>query len=270
MRARRCWRAAIRVQHAARAAWPGRSRTCTVGSWAARCASAARAWRRGNCGAWPRQVAWSSGPCRGDAGSSTVEDEILFRPEKLGWPWDEMEHRLTAGVERFGLLEMRLRSPHTPSGGEQQKLALAAITARRPQALVLDEPLSMLDTTAALEFVAHTRGAARAGDGGGVLRASPGIPAPPAGFETMSLGKSRTIARRRRGSRLAGAGGSPASAARIWLERAAGRACRDPGFRSDPAGRQADHAGRARRRRQDHLLRALSGLQPYTAASGCR
>ena len=89
--------------------------------------------------------------------ASTVEDEILFGLENLGLPRDEMEHRLTAALERFGLLEMRLRSPHTLSGGEQQKLALAAITTRRPQALVLDEPLSMLDTTAALEFVAHTQ-----------------------------------------------------------------------------------------------------------------
>jgi energy-coupling factor transport system ATP-binding protein len=50
---------------------------------------------------------------------------------------------------------MRARAPQTLSGGEQQKLALAAIMARRPPALVLDEPLSMLDGTAAVELVAH-------------------------------------------------------------------------------------------------------------------
>ena len=89
--------------------------------------------------------------------ASTVEDEILFGLENAGLPRDEMARRLEAALERFNLTEMRQRSPHTLSGGEQQKLALAAITARRPAALVLDEPLSMLDTTAALEFVAHTR-----------------------------------------------------------------------------------------------------------------
>ena len=89
--------------------------------------------------------------------ASTVEDEILFGLENLGLPRDEMDRRLNAALERFNLAEMRQRSPQTLSGGEQQKLALAAITARRPAALVLDEPLSMLDTTAALEFVAHTQ-----------------------------------------------------------------------------------------------------------------
>jgi energy-coupling factor transport system ATP-binding protein len=95
--------------------------------------------------------------------ASTVEDEILFGLENLGLARDEMDRRLNAALERFNLAEMRQRSPHTLSGGEQQKLALAAITARRPAALVLDEPLSMLDTTAALEFVAHTQELRREG-----------------------------------------------------------------------------------------------------------
>lgn len=93
----------------------------------------------------------------------TVEDEILFGLENLGLPRAEVAERLEAALERFGLAAMRRRSPQTLSGGEQQKLALAAITARRPAALVLDEPLSMLDTTAAFEFVAHTRELAAAG-----------------------------------------------------------------------------------------------------------
>jgi energy-coupling factor transport system ATP-binding protein len=58
---------------------------------------------------------------------------------------------------------MRDRSPQTLSGGEQQKLALAAITARQPAVLVLDEPLSMLDSTAASELVAHLAERAEAG-----------------------------------------------------------------------------------------------------------
>jgi energy-coupling factor transport system ATP-binding protein len=87
----------------------------------------------------------------------TVEDEIVFGLENLGLPRAEIGGRLEESLERFGLVQMRLRSPQVLSGGEQQKLALAAITARRPVALVLDEPLSMLDTTAALEFVAYTQ-----------------------------------------------------------------------------------------------------------------
>ena len=95
--------------------------------------------------------------------ASTVEDEILFGLENAGLARDEMDRRLHAALERFSLVELRQRSPQTLSGGEQQKLALAAITARQPAVLVLDEPLSMLDTTAALEFVAHTQELRHAG-----------------------------------------------------------------------------------------------------------
>jgi energy-coupling factor transporter ATP-binding protein EcfA2 len=85
----------------------------------------------------------------------TVEEEIIFGLENLGLPKAEIDRRLENALERFGLVELRHRLPQTLSGGEQQKLALASIAARRPPVLVLDEPLSMLDTTAAFDFVAH-------------------------------------------------------------------------------------------------------------------
>jgi energy-coupling factor transport system ATP-binding protein len=87
----------------------------------------------------------------------SVEDEIIFGLENLGLARTAINLRLEGALERFGLAQMRFRSPQTLSGGEQQKLALAAITARQPPALVLDEPLSMLDTTAAQEFILHTQ-----------------------------------------------------------------------------------------------------------------
>lgn len=85
----------------------------------------------------------------------TVEEEIIFGLENLGLAPREIEARVAAALARFGLEALRGRAPLTLSGGEQQKLALAAITARRPPLLVLDEPLSMLDTTAAAELVAY-------------------------------------------------------------------------------------------------------------------
>jgi energy-coupling factor transport system ATP-binding protein len=87
--------------------------------------------------------------------TDTVENEILFGLENLGLPRAEMRVRLEETLRQFGLTEMRQRNPHTLSGGEQQKLALAAVMARRPKVLVLDEPFSMLDTTAAAELVAE-------------------------------------------------------------------------------------------------------------------
>lgn len=83
----------------------------------------------------------------------TVEEEILFGLENLGLPRAEIRDRLEAALCDFGLEGLRERSPQTLSGGEQQKLALAAVMARHPRLLVLDEPLSMLDTTAAAGLV---------------------------------------------------------------------------------------------------------------------
>jgi energy-coupling factor transport system ATP-binding protein len=93
----------------------------------------------------------------------TAEEEIIFGLENLGLPPVTIEKRLEAALARFGLEAFRRRSPHTLSGGEQQKLALAAITARQPPVLILDEPLSMLDSTAAAHLVAHLADLARDG-----------------------------------------------------------------------------------------------------------
>ncbi len=87
--------------------------------------------------------------------AETVEQEIVFGLENLGLPPETIGQRLGDVLEQFGLQALRDRSPQTLSGGEQQKLALAAIMARQPPVLVLDEPLSMLDGTATLELVAH-------------------------------------------------------------------------------------------------------------------
>ncbi len=94
---------------------------------------------------------------------NTVEEEILIGLENLGLGRAEIRDRMEEALGRFGLGGFRRRNPHTLSGGEQQKLALAAIMARRPPVLVLDEPLSMLDVTAATELVRHLSELTRAG-----------------------------------------------------------------------------------------------------------
>lgn len=95
--------------------------------------------------------------------AQSVEDEIVFGLENLGLPSGDIAKRVEAAVARFALEPMLRRAPLTLSGGEQQKVALAAITARQPDILVLDEPLSMLDGTAAAALVVHLAELAAAG-----------------------------------------------------------------------------------------------------------
>ncbi len=93
----------------------------------------------------------------------TVEDEIVFGLENLGLPRATIGKRLDESLARFGLELLRSRAPQELSGGEQQKLALAAMCARQTPLLVLDEPLSMLDSTSAIELVGYLADLGRAG-----------------------------------------------------------------------------------------------------------
>ena len=82
----------------------------------------------------------------------TVEDEIAFGLENLGWPPEEIENTIDYALDLVGLAGFRGRQLSSLSGGEKQRTALASIIAMKPRVLLLDEPSSHLDphATAAL------------------------------------------------------------------------------------------------------------------------
>ncbi len=78
----------------------------------------------------------------------TVEDDVVFGMENLMIPREEMIPRLDGALQEVGLTGFEQRLTHTLSGGEQQKLAIAATLAMGVHTLLIDEALNMLDREA--------------------------------------------------------------------------------------------------------------------------
>ena len=81
-----------------------------------------------------------------------VEDEILFGLENFGIPADQIEQRITDSLETLGIAELRHKEISSLSGGQKQKLVIAAILALEPDVLVLDEPTGELDPASSVQI----------------------------------------------------------------------------------------------------------------------
>jgi energy-coupling factor transport system ATP-binding protein len=84
---------------------------------------------------------------------TTVEEDVAFGLGNLCVPTDEMRRRVTACLDRVGLVKYATRSPRELSSGEQQKLCIAGVLAMQPECLVLDEPLTFLDSQSRQEIL---------------------------------------------------------------------------------------------------------------------
>lgn len=80
---------------------------------------------------------------------TTVEREVAFGPENLALPRDDVRSRVEEALGVVGISHLWDKSPEELSGGEQQKVAIAALLAMKPKVLVLDEPTANLDPLSA-------------------------------------------------------------------------------------------------------------------------
>jgi iron(III) transport system ATP-binding protein len=76
----------------------------------------------------------------------TVRQHLEFVLSSAGTPRHERSERVTEALGMVRIGPFADRFPHQLSGGEQQRLALARALVGRPHIVLLDEPLSSLDT----------------------------------------------------------------------------------------------------------------------------
>jgi energy-coupling factor transport system ATP-binding protein len=83
-----------------------------------------------------------------------VEDELAYAMENLAVPRAVMRRRVEEVLDLLDLAQLRDRSVRSISGGERQRVAIAAALTAGPRIVLLDEPTSQLDPQGAEDVLA--------------------------------------------------------------------------------------------------------------------
>ncbi len=88
---------------------------------------------------------------------SSVEEEIRFGPQNLGYPEDEVRKNVDRAVEAMALGKLRAVAPLSLRLGERRRVSIASVIAMNPEVLILDEPSTGLDNEETEELMAKLK-----------------------------------------------------------------------------------------------------------------
>ncbi|MBD1556637.1 ABC transporter ATP-binding protein [Vibrio sp. S9_S30] len=74
-----------------------------------------------------------------------VKDNIAFPLRAVNTPKEDIEHRVNEVTQLLGIEHLLNQRPSALSGGDMQRVAIARALVRKPQALLMDEPIGALD-----------------------------------------------------------------------------------------------------------------------------
>lgn len=75
----------------------------------------------------------------------TVEEELAFGLENMGFDLDKIKERIDWAAEITLIPDLLDKSPYDISGGQKQRVAIACVLAMNPPIIIMDEPTSMID-----------------------------------------------------------------------------------------------------------------------------